>query len=54
MTYEPMHSAHAKSLKVKEKIPFLFVGHRCRDITRHEDKYTFILYFRVKSLRFEL
>jgi len=27
MTYEPMHSAQAQSVKVKEKISFGFVGH---------------------------
>ena len=34
MTYEPMHSAQAQSLRVTEKIYFRFVGHHCRDITR--------------------
>jgi len=27
MTYEPMHSAQAQSVRVKEKISFGFVGH---------------------------
>jgi len=54
MTYEPMHSAQAQSLRVKEKISFGFVGHHCRDITTSEDKCMFYPYFRVKSLRFEL
>jgi len=34
MTYEPMHSAQAQSVRVKEKISFEFVGNHCRDITR--------------------
>jgi len=34
MTYEPMHSAQAQSVRVKEKISFGFVDHYCRDITR--------------------
>jgi len=34
MTFEPMHSAQAQSVRVKEKIYFGFVGHNCRDITR--------------------
>jgi len=34
MTYEPMPSAHAQSVSVKEKISFGFVAHLCRDITR--------------------
>jgi len=34
MTYEPMHSAQAQSVSVKEKISFGFIGHHCRDITR--------------------
>jgi len=54
MTYEPMHSAHAKSLRVTEKIYFLFVGHHCRDITRSECKCIFYPYFRINSLLFEL
>ena len=54
MTYEPLHSAQAQSVRVNEKISFGFVGHHCRDITRREDKCTFYPYFRVKSLRFEL
>jgi len=33
MTYEPMHSAQAQSIRVKEKIFFGFVGHHCWDIT---------------------
>jgi len=33
MTYEPMHSEQAQSVRVKEKISFGFVGHKCRDIT---------------------
>jgi len=49
-----MHSAQAKSLRVKEKIYFLFVGHHCHNITISEDKRIFYPYFRVKSLRFEL
>jgi len=51
MTYEPMHSAQAQSVRVTEKIYFLFVGHHCRDITS-EDKCIFYSYFRAKSLRF--
>jgi len=54
MTFEPMHSAQAQSVRVKEKISFGFVGRRCCDITRSEDKCLFYLYFRVKSLRLEL
>jgi len=54
MTYEPMHSAQAQSVRDTEKIPFLFVGHHCRDITRSEDKCIFYTYFQVKTLRFEL
>jgi len=54
MTYEPMHSAQAQSVRVKEKISFGFVGHHYCDITRSEDKCIFYPYFRVKSLRFEL
>jgi len=34
MTYEPMHSAQAQSVRGKEKISFGFVSHHCRDITR--------------------
>jgi len=34
MTIEPMHSAQAQSVRVKEKISFGFVGQLCRDITR--------------------
>jgi len=34
MTYEPMHSAQAESVRVNEKIYFGFVGHHCRGITR--------------------
>jgi len=54
MTYEPMHSARSKSLRVTEKISFLFVGQHCRDIVRSEVKCIFYPNFRVKSLRFEL
>jgi len=54
MTYETMPSAQAQSVRVKEKIYFGFVGHLCCGITRSEDKCIFYLYFRVKSLRFEL
>jgi len=32
MTYEPMHSAQAQSVRVKEKIYFGFVSHHYRDI----------------------
>jgi len=49
-----MYSAQAQSVRVKEKLYFVFVGHHCRDITRSEDKCIFYPYFRVKSLRFEL
>jgi len=41
MTYEPMHSAQAQSIRVKEKIYFVFVGRRCCDITRCENKCIF-------------
>jgi len=34
MTYEPMHSAQAQSVRIKEKISFGFVGQHFRDITR--------------------
>jgi len=34
MTYEPMHSAQAQSVRVKGNISFGFVGHHCCDITR--------------------
>jgi len=51
---EPMHSAQAQSVRVTEKISFLFVGNHCRDISRSEDICIFCPYFRVKSLRFEL
>ena len=54
MTYEPLHSAQAQSVRVNEKISVGFVSHHCRDITRSEDKCIFYPYFRVKSLRFEL
>jgi len=54
MTYEPMHSAQAQSVTVKEKISFGFAGHRCCEIRRCEDKCIFYLYFRANSLRFEL
>jgi len=33
MTYEPMHSAQAQSVRAKENISVGFVGHHCRDIT---------------------
>jgi len=33
MAYEPMHSAQAQSVRVKEKIYFWFVSRHCRDIT---------------------
>jgi len=45
MTYESMHSAQAQSVKSHGKIPFLFVGHHCRDITRSENKRVFCSYF---------
>jgi len=32
MSYEPMHSAQAQSLRVKKKVSFGFVGHNCRNI----------------------
>jgi len=54
MTYEPMHSVQAQSVRVTEKIYFGFVGHHCRDSTRSEDKCIFYPYFRIKSLHFEL
>jgi len=54
MTYETMPSAQAQSVRVKEKKYFGFVRHLCCGITRSEDKCIFYLYFRVKSLRFEL
>ena len=54
MTYEPTHSAQTQFERDKEKIPFGFVGHHCRDITRSEDKCISYTYIRVKSLRFEL
>jgi len=54
MTYKPMHSAQAQSVRINENISFGFVGHHCRDIARREDKCIFYPYFRVKSLRFEL
>jgi len=54
MTYEPMHSAQAQSVRVKEKISFGFVGRRCCDMTRSGDKCIFYLYFQINSLRFEL
>jgi len=54
MSYEPMDSAQAQCVRVKENISFGLVGHHCRDITRSGDKYIFCPYFRVKSLRFEL
>jgi len=54
MTYESMHSAQVRSVRVTEKIPLGFVGHHCRDITRSEDKCIFYPYFRVRSLRFGL
>jgi len=51
MTYEPMHSAQAQSVRVaRKKYRLDLLG----DITRSEDKCTFHPYFRVKSLRFEL
>jgi len=34
MTYEPMHSGQAQSVRVNEKIFFGFVGHHCCNITR--------------------
>jgi len=34
MTYRPMHSAQAQSVKCQGKISFGFVGHHCHDITR--------------------
>jgi len=34
MTYEPMHSAQAQRVRVKEEIFFGFVGQHCRDIAR--------------------
>jgi len=54
MTYEPMYSAQAQSVGVKEKMCFGFVGHHSRDITRSEDKCIFYPNFQVKSPRFEL
>jgi len=54
MTYEPMHSAQAQGVRVKEKISFGFVARCCCEIKGSEDKCTFYLYFRVNSLRFEL
>ena len=50
MTYEPMHSAQAQIVTVKEIISFGCVGHHCRDIPRSKDKCIFYPYFRVKSL----
>ena len=43
MIYEPLHSAKAQSVRVKEKISFGFVDH-CRDITS-SDNCIFILIF---------
>ena len=54
ITFEPMHSAQAQSVRVKEKIYFGIVGHHCRDITRSYNTCIFYPRFRVKSLRFEL
>jgi len=54
MSYKPMHSAQAQSVRVKEIISFGFVGHHCPDIARSEDKCIFYPYFRDKFLRFEL
>jgi len=54
MTYKPMHSTQAQSVKSHEKKYFGFAGHHCRDITKSEDKCIFYLWILVKSLRFEL
>jgi len=54
MAYEPMHSAQAQRVRVKEKLSSGFAGHHCRNITRSEDKCIFYPYFRVKTPRFEL
>jgi len=54
MTFEPMHSAQAQGVRVRENISFGVVGHHCRDIARSKDKCVFYPYFRVKPLRFEL
>jgi len=43
MTYEPMYSAQAQSVRVKENISFGLIGHHCSDITRSEDKCIFYL-----------
>jgi len=50
MTYEPIHSAQAQIVTVKENTSFGFVSHHCRDITRSKDKCVVYPYFRVKSL----
>jgi len=54
ITYEPIHSAQAQSVRVMEKISFGFVGRRCCDISKSKDKRIFYLYFRINSLRFQL
>jgi len=38
-----MHSAQAQSVRVKEKISFVFVGHYCRDMTRMRISVGYIL-----------
>jgi len=45
MTYQPMHSAQAQSVRVTEKY---ILGLYCLDITRNEDKCIFYRYYRVK------
>jgi len=36
--FELMHSAQAQSVRARENMSFLFVGHHCHDITGSEDK----------------